>query len=202
MSRFFEIITALGSLATCGAFIMLFIKDKGKQKQISKLTDIASSLENQSEYLNKQNDLLAQQVDIFRNTSILKGQDGGALEMLRKIEEKKLLLSVKPNIWTNGGMEKGFPRQLHIDISNKGEYAKLWAYALTSDDIEFFDEQLPWELEKGQSMFLYARPKVNKQVKDCKYEIELRYSDSLENKYSTIFAGQGGRVRVIATKEL
>jgi hypothetical protein len=189
-------------LAISGAFFMLFKKDKDKQEQISKLTSISSSLENQSEFLNKQNDLLAQQVDIFRNTSILKGQDDGAIEMLRVIEDKKLRLSVKPNIWTNGGIEKGYQKELMIDISNKGENAKLLTYMLTSDDIELYNEYLPFDLDKGNSVYVFARPKTNKHVRDCEYELEVVYSDALGNKYNTKFKGKGAVAKFVTTTEI
>ncbi len=103
LNTIFQIVNALGSLATLFAFLFLFRKDKTKQKQIEKLTDIASILEIQSTSLKKQNDLISEQVDIFRNTSLLKGQDTEALKRLQEIEEKKLRLSIAPMIRTAGG---------------------------------------------------------------------------------------------------
>jgi hypothetical protein len=42
----FNIINSIGALATFGAFILLFLKDKDKQKQIKKLTSISKSMAN------------------------------------------------------------------------------------------------------------------------------------------------------------
>ena len=56
-----QIVGAIGSLATFGAFIFLFRRDKDKQSQIDKLTGIATILEAQNERMKKQNDLIAQQ---------------------------------------------------------------------------------------------------------------------------------------------
>ena len=70
----FQIIAALGSIATFGAFLMLFKKDKEKQNQIDKLTKIATLLDSQNDTLRQQNDLISQQVDIFRNTNTVKGR--------------------------------------------------------------------------------------------------------------------------------
>src|SRR5690554_3306396 len=97
----FNIINSIGALATFGAFLMLFFKDKHKQKQINKLASIATILDAQNDSLKKQNELIAQQVDIFRNTSILKQQDGASMAKLQEIEEKKLKLSVAPVLWLN-----------------------------------------------------------------------------------------------------
>lgn len=201
MELLFQIITALGSVATFGAFIMLFRKDKDKQAQISKLANIAATLENQAESLNKQNDLLAQQVDIFRNTSILKGQDDEAIKKLREIEEQRLKLSVKPRIWSNGGFVKGFDGELEIDISNKGEVANLLEFNLVSEDIVLHNLHLPYELEKGHSRYIFARAKSNKQIKNCEYQLDVFYEDSLNNKYCTTFKGKGAIAKIIETKE-
>lgn len=67
-TNIFQIIAALGSIGTIGGFIFLFRRDKNKQSQIDKLTGIATILEAQNETMKKQNDLLSQHADIFRNT--------------------------------------------------------------------------------------------------------------------------------------
>src|SRR5690348_14928629 len=99
MNAVFQIIEAVGSLATFGAFIFLFRRDKDKQAQIDRLAGIATILEAQNETMKKQNELIAQQVEIFRNTAILGNNDRGAIDQLRDIEEKKLKLSVLPILW-------------------------------------------------------------------------------------------------------
>ncbi len=121
----FQVIAAIGSLATFGAFLLLFRKDKDKQNQINKLTNIAAILKNQNDTMKEQNSLIEQQIDIFRNTSLLKGNDDKALAELQAIEEKKMKLSVKPNLWLNGAGYSGYNGELRIDLNNKGEDAKL-----------------------------------------------------------------------------
>lgn len=196
MELFLQITTALASIGTFGAFIMLFIKDKDKKRQIERLSNIALSLENQSDYLQKQNELIAQQVDIFRNTSILKGQDESAIKKLQEIEEKKLRLSVKPNLWLNGGLEKGSSGELHIDLNNKGEVAKLLEFNLTSEDITLHNLHLPYDLEKGSRRYIFAKS-TGKQIRNCEYMIEIIYTDSLNNKYKCTLKGTGANAKII-----
>ena len=198
----FQIIGAIGSLATFGAFIFLFRRDKDKQAQIDKLTGIASILESQNETMKEQNDLIAQQVDIFRNTTVLKGENGDAMEQLREIEEKKLKLSVKPNLWLNGGGYKGYDGELHIDLNNKGEDAKLIDFKLHSDDIILHSLSLPYDLDKGQRRYIFGRQKGEKHIKDCEYEIDVIYEDKLENRYLTKIKGQGAKAKIVETKEI
>jgi len=202
MNLIFQIIGAIGSLATFGAFVFLFRRDKDKQAQIDKLTGIATILEAQNETMKEQNHLIAQQVEIFRNTSVLKGQDDIAIQQLREIEEKKLKLSVKPNLWLNGAGYRGNEGELKIDLNNKGESAKLLEFNLTSNDIVLHSLSLPYDLEKGQRRFIFGRQKGDKHIKDCQYQIEVIYEDRLENKYSTIIDGVGSLAKIIETKAL
>ena len=196
----FQIIGAIGSLATFGAFIFLFRRDKDKQTQIDKLTGIATILEAQNETMKLQNDLISQQVDIFRNTSILKGNDEKAINELKEIEERKLKLSVKPNLWLNGAGYKGNEGELKIDLNNKGEDAKLLEFNLVSGDIVLHSLHLPYDLDKGERRYIFGREKGEKgekHIKDCEYEIDVVYSDKLGNKFLTKIKGKGANVKIV-----
>lgn len=50
----FQFINAIGSLGTVGTFVFLFRRDKDKQAQIDRLTDIATMLEAQNDTMKKQ----------------------------------------------------------------------------------------------------------------------------------------------------
>jgi hypothetical protein len=202
ISLTFNILNALGSLATFLAFIFLFRKDKDKQAQLDKLTSIANVLEGQTEVMRKQNDLISQQVDIFRNTSILKNQDDGAIKRLQEIEEKKLKLSVMPNLWLNGASVKGYEGELKIDLNNKGETAFFYEVNLISGEIILHDNRTPFEIEKGERRYIFAKAKEGKNINDCSYEIELKYRDSVHNEYTSIIKGQGANPGRLNTKEV
>lgn len=202
MEIIIQIIGAVGSLATFGAFLMLFKKDKNKQEQLDRLTVISSVLENQAESLRKQNDLISQQVDIYRNTSILNKQNDEALSRLKEIEEEKLLLSVKPNLWLNGARYKGYEGELSIDLNNKGETAILKKFELISDDLILHSEHLPYDLEKGERKYIFARTKGEKHIKDCAYTLNIFYSDKINNEYKTEISGKGTNVKLIETLKI
>lgn len=152
--------------------------------------------------MKEQNGLIAQQVDIFRNTTVLKGEDGKAVEQLREIEEKKLRLSVKPNLWLNGAGYKGYDGELHIDLNNKGEEAKLLEFNLNSEDIVLHSQSLPYDLDKGQRRYIFGRQKGDRHIKDCEYEIDVIYEDKLENRYLTKIKGKGAKAKIVETKEI
>jgi hypothetical protein len=197
----FNIINSIGALATFGAFLMLFFKDKDKQKQIDKLTSIATILDAQNDSLKKQNELIAQQVDIFRNTSILKQQDGASIAKLQEIEEKKLKLSVAPVLWLNGAGTR-HTGELQIDLNNKGERAIIDDFVLMSGEITLHSKSVPYDLEKGERIYIFARANGSKPISECEYEIEVLYHDNLNNKFSMILTGKGARVKIKSNNEI
>jgi hypothetical protein len=198
----FQIIASLGSLATFGVFVFLFRRDKDKQAQIDRLTGIATILDAQNETMKKQNDLLFQQVEIFRNTSLLKGNDQEALTHLREIEEKKLRLSVQPNLWTNGGGYNGSTGEFDIDLNNKGETAIIQEYINNTHDVTIQNNSFPYELEKGVNRKIMGRQSGEKHIQYCDIDIDVIYIDKLKNRYSSKIKGTGINIKVVDTKEL
>jgi len=199
---FFQLIAALGSLATFGAFVCLFFKDKSKQEQIDKLSSIATVLEAQNEAMCKQNGLISQQVEILRNIAISGKGNDDAIKELRDIEEKKLRLSVKPNLWLNVIGYDSFSGELKIDLNNKGEDAKLLEFNLISEDIELHSKSLPYNLDKGKRRYIFGRSIGFKSIKHCIYEIKIVYVDKLDHKYETTISGNGEQVIIKETREI
>ncbi len=196
---------AFGSLGTFLTFVFtlitIFRKDKHKQAQIDKLAGIASVLEAQNETMRQQNDLISQQVDIFRNTSILKGDDTSALNALREIEEKKLKLSVKPNLRANVGYH-GFSGEMQVYLYNDGEDASVLNIQLISTEIILYSSQTPIELKKGRQLEIRGRQAGNKHIKDCAIEIDVTYSDKLSNQYVSTIKGTGSGIKIVQTREI
>lgn len=198
----FGIFSALGSVATFGAFVFLFRRDKDKQDQIDKLTGIVRVLETQNDLMKLHNELIAQQVDIFRNTSVLNIGDNIAFAELKEIEEKKLKLVVRPNLWLNGAGYNVNTGELKIDLNNKGEDAVLMEFVNHSNDIILHNEHLPYDLDKGGSRYIFAKRSINKNMKDINYEIEVIYKDKLDNRFMIKIQGTGANVNIIERKEI
>ena len=176
--------------------------DKDKQAQIDKLTGIAGVLKSQNDTWKEHNLLIEQQVDIFRTTSVLQKGDNEAIKKLHEIEEKKIKLSVKPDLWLNGAGIIGHSGELRIDLNNKGERARLLEFNLKSDDIILHSQGLPYDLEKGSARYIFGRAKGKKHIQDCVYEIDVVYSDKLENIYLSAIEGKGMYVKITSTKEI
>ena len=153
----FEILAALGSIGTFGAFVMLFIKDKQKQEQIDKLTDIVDKLTNITGALEIQNDVISKQID----------------------------LGIMPELWTNGVKFDANGLDFKIDLSNRGEIANLLEFKLISEDITLNNEHLPYDLENGKSRYIFCQSK-GKKHNECFYAIIVVYADKRGTKYQLV----------------
>ena len=198
----FQIIAGIGSLATFGAFLFLFKKDKNKQQQLDKLSGIASMLEAQNETMKEQNNLITQEIDILRDSALSSKTDNDqTLKELKEIEQKKLMLSVKPNLWLNGGSFNGSSGEFKIDLNNKGEDAVLTNFVLVSGDVTLHSQSLPYDLDKGSRRYIFGRSNTQKHMNQCEYEIDVVYEDKLSNQYVTRIKGKGAHPRIIDIQE-
>jgi len=152
---------------------------------------MATILEAHNEILIEQNSLITQQVEILRNTNILKGEDTDAMRSFANIEDQKLKLRVKPILWLNGAGYSALDGTLRININNKGEEAQITNLELKSDDINLQENKMPFSIEKRGNVNICGIRKSHKHIKDCVYKIEIFFEDKLQNKYLTTFNGIG-----------
>src|SRR5690606_12236148 len=90
----FDLITAIGSLATVGSFIYLFRRDKDKQAQIDELTKIVSSLTSLQNIENQKLNLSVRP-DIKQNGGGYQGYDGEWHLNIENIGEKTTLTKLE-----------------------------------------------------------------------------------------------------------
>jgi len=164
-TQVFTVINALGSIATVGAFLVLFRKDKEKQTQIDKLTRMAEELKE-----------------------------------MKIIDDKRLNISLMPEIKLTNTHQAAHNGELELHISNIGERAVLTRFELISDDIILHNEHLPFTMQKDEKRIIFTREKTQKHIKDCKYEFIIHYNDKAMNHYATTLKGIGGKCRVVETK--
>lgn len=184
------------------SLIKLVKKDKDREAQIAKLATIAVVLEAQNDTMLKQNDLLAQQVSIFRDSALMTKNDGEAMSKLQAIEEQKLRLSVQPRLWLNGAGYRGADGSLEIDLNNKGEVAHIDDFKLLSGDIVLHSKTVPWDLEKGDRRYIFGRANGNSHIKDAEYEIEILYHNAIKQPYHAIVKGKGATAKIVLDEPL
>jgi hypothetical protein len=186
-----QVIGALGSLATFGAFILLFIKDRQKQDQIDRLTSIGDNIKDQNELLDASNKLLDQQVSILRESMTLSKPNDRISMRLAEIEEQKLLLSLKPRFKYEGGTFSAGGGQAKLRIRNKGQLAKIKDLLVISGGVSVATNLVDKTIEKDQTFDLSINSPSDSSRE--KYVLDLSYSDELENLYYLRIIGQGSR---------
>lgn len=187
-TSFFQMIEAFAGIATVGTFLFLFFKDKAKQAQINKLSDISESLKAQTESINKFVDLQSQQLNIINKANSYSGETKDKLAL---IEEQKLLLSVRPRIVINSTTCIGHQGEIEVNIRNLGETATLVAFEVTNGDLLSHSEHLPYTLEKDQKRKIYLRTKDRSNSNFASFRLEIKYIDRLENEYKLVIQKDG-----------
>jgi len=188
-------ITALGSLATFGAFIFLLRRDKNKQEQIDKINDLVS-------IFSTQNELIAQQVIILRDNLIMQNKDQKTLLKIHDLEAKRLKLRSKPDLQKSQTGISGSDGTLEIQLINKGETAIIEDIKYFTEDINFINiKNLPFKLQKGNFIKIKGTTKCKKHIKICEYEMDICFTDSIKNKYISRLKGKGKDVKIFEAKE-
>jgi hypothetical protein len=82
------------------AFVLLFLKDKDKEKQIQKLSLLAEKIEFQNEILKESNSIMSRQVEALGALSIPDKQSEASIRLLQ-IEEEKRELEFRPKLYSN-----------------------------------------------------------------------------------------------------
>jgi hypothetical protein len=198
----FGAIQALGALATFGAFVFLFRKDKDKQEQINSLASIANHLEAQSSLMKRSNELLSLQVDILNKESQGKLEKTEVNSKIAELEAKKIRLSAMPRLFTNGGMSRGYEGEIQINLSNKGERAILKEFAVVEGDLVLHNEHLPYDLEKEAERKIFLRSLDKTKTNSEQYKITVNYEDGLGYNYQSTIEGQGAKCKLTGTQEI
>lgn len=171
------IIGVPGALA---ALVLLFIKDKHKQQQLDNLKEIAVKIEEQNETLKESNELASQQIDVLRKMLLNPSTSG--YDKLAEIEEKKLKLSVKPNLKSNHRQYR--MEEFKIDITNTGADAII--DSVNFDESRFYYTnklKKGYVLEKDQNIVICFRTIDKSNSNYIDYGFEVKLHDSLGNPY-------------------
>src|SRR6185312_12892458 len=121
---------------------------------------------------------------------------------LEELEEKKIRLSVKPRLVTNGGSSRGYDGELQLELLNKGERASLKNFRVIEGDVILNNQHLPYELEKDASRKIFLKTKDRANSNFANYKVEIEFEDALNFKYLCTIEGTGAKSKIIETKEL
>ncbi|WP_396169181.1 hypothetical protein [Flavobacterium sp.] len=91
--------------------------------------------------------------------------------------------------------------EIKIDLNNKGERATIIDFILISGDVTLHSKSVPWDLEKNNSRYIFARNNSKKRISECEYKIEVLYENALKNSFSCILVGVGSKVSIVSDNE-
>ncbi|PCJ87835.1 MAG: hypothetical protein COA57_03965 [Flavobacteriales bacterium] len=91
---------------------------------------------------------------------------------------------------------------MNFDILNNGETATMLELKLNSNDVLLHNLHLPRDIENGGKWFFSSNTKGQKSVQSCEYEIDIIYSDKLENRYLSKIKGKGTYAKIVETSEI
>ncbi len=129
---------AIGIPGAIAAFILLFWKDKSKQDQLDRLSEIADSLKESHKYSEEMNRLMADQVATLQIMAAGSLEGENASKDLALIEEEKLELEYRPRLRYTGGNSNPDTGEVHIkNVGNKPFYVQLIATEINLSGDEF-----------------------------------------------------------------
>jgi hypothetical protein len=170
----------IGVPGAIAAFILLFKRDKNKQKQLDSLKEIASKIEAQNETLQTSNELASEQIDVLRKMFLSPSTSG--YDRLAEIEEKKLKLSVQPNMKSN--IQSYRMDELWVDVNNYGETAILESVEFDTNAFYPMNAiKAGYELVKDSQIRIGLKSIDGANTNYMNYVIEIFYHDKLNNKF-------------------
>jgi hypothetical protein len=181
--------TIIGFPAALWGIVVLFKKDKEKQKQINALIDIANQLTQNVEQMTLQsqelhyqstlmldaNKLVEKQIEMATN-SFLHNQT--VEENKIEFEKQKRLNEIKPHFILGGSSKCG--NDFSIYLTNKGSVAKnIKMEVLKNENIHFRNSNWKSRIEKDEDVKIEG--KLDKNIHS--FEIDFFYEDIDNNTY-------------------
>lgn len=186
-----NLLGALASLATVGAFLFLWKKDESKQEQIDKLAGVVVAIESQNDTMIKGNDLMEQQISVLRDMGLNGGADSDGSIKLAEIDNKRLKLSVMPKLIQHHIWVEGNRNRIDITIKNLGEEARIIDIK-NNLGLQSVSPNSPYPIEilKGKGIVFSCYGPTGFFVSG-QFEIEIIYEDKIDTHYSLKINGVG-----------
>ena len=124
------------------------------------------------------------------------------LVKLNKLFEKRVRMTVKPHLWTNGSGYNGTDYSIHIKLDNRGEIAFYSGFETLDGEGTF--TLYEWDQDitiKKDGYIQLSGSTVNHPNQTC-FKIKVFYYDRENYKYETIIEWNNGRVRFLETVEI
>lgn len=124
------------------------------------------------------------------------------LVRLNELTEKRLRMTVKPRLWTNGSSYNGTSHEISIRINNRGERAHYLGFDIIEGANNVWLQKWNTDIviEKGDRIILPGRTFIH--PRDAEFKIQISYKDDENYEYRTLVLWSNGRAKFIETTEL
>ena len=125
------------------------------------------------------------------------------LVKLNSLFEKRLRMSVKPKLWTNGGGYNGTDYSIHIEINNRGQRAFYKGFEIVEGKGTFWLQEWNQDIVIEKDGQIQLSGNTTGHPKDSYFRIKINYTDDENYQYETMIEwGNNGRARFLDTIEL
>lgn len=188
-----DIIQAFAALmavpGAIAAFVVLFLRDKHKEKQIQKLSLLAEKIESQNEILKESNSIMSRQVEALGALSIPDKQSEASIRLLQ-IEEEKRELEFRPKLYSNMYSSAESSGGYHIE--NGGKQITILSLKSDNENIQLINRnELIGRTISEKGFFIIKTRTLDRSVmNDKNYNVIIVCENDLGMKYQIVMNSQ------------
>ncbi|NRR90930.1 hypothetical protein HSX10_05075 [Winogradskyella undariae] len=124
------------------------------------------------------------------------------LVKLNKLFEKRVRMTVKPHLWSNGSGYNGTDYTIHIKLDNRGEMAFYSGFETLEGEGDFTFEEWDQDIPIKKDGYIQLSGNTSGHPNQTYFKIKVFYYDKEDYKYETIIEWNNARVRFLETNEL
>lgn len=126
----------------------------------------------------------------------------GELIKLNKLFEKRVRMTVKPHLWTNGSGYNGTEHTIHIKINNRGEICFYTGFTILEGENTFWIQEWNSDITIKKDGYIQLPGRTFGHPKEANFKIKIHYKDRENYKYETIIEWSNGRAKFLENIEL
>lgn len=136
--------------------------------------------------------------NLFKKDAELQSQIN-ELVKLNKLFEKRVRMTVKPHLWTNGSGHNGSDYTIYIQLDNRGEIGFYTGFETLEGDGSFMIHNWNQAIAIEKDKYIRLSGKTVDHPNQTYFKIKVKYYDKEDYHYETIIEWNKGKVRFIET---
>jgi hypothetical protein len=178
MQAIAAIVAVPGAIA---AFVVLFLRDKDKERQIQKLSLLAEKIESQNEILKESNSIMSRQVEALGALAVPDTQSEASMRLVQ-IEEEKRELEYRPKLYSN--MFTTAQSNAGFKIENGGKPITIVSVEPDDDNVQLINRDVIGRTIPENGVFnINTRTLDGSVMNDKDYNVIIRCANDLGSRY-------------------